>query len=91
VRLSFDAVATATDYESYRDVASPATTLRGTPDAGISYDAVTPGTLYFYRVRAHNGEGYSPYSNEVSVFAEDYTAADPTPTNALLHARVRLG
>jgi hypothetical protein len=29
-------------------------------DAGL-----TPNTAYYYRVRAHNAAGYSPYSNAV--------------------------
>jgi hypothetical protein len=33
---------------------------------GVNVIGLTPGTTYFFRVRARNAEGYSPYSNVAS-------------------------
>ena len=53
-------------------------TVFGPTRTGCNDANLSPNTLYYYRVRAHNGVGYSPYSNVAS--ARTFANGTPTPT-----------
>jgi len=70
VLLSWTAAANATGYDVYRSTSSTGTYLKLTasPQPATSYTdaAVTPGTTYWYEVRASNAAGSSSASAPVS-------------------------
>lgn len=63
---SSDGGSAITGYKIYRDTSSSPTTLLTTTGVTNSYSdtSVTPGTQYYYRVKATNVMGDSDYSNE---------------------------
>ena len=63
---------------------APTTSIDTTNTTGnktFSHTGLTPGTTYYYRARANNGQLDSNYSTEVSI-------AVPTPTTAKLYGSV---
>ena len=75
-----DGGAAITNYKIYRDTSASPTTLLDTIGNLTTYtdNAVSNGTLYYYRVKATNAVGDSAYSSDASATPEP--AAPPPPS-----------
>jgi hypothetical protein len=67
VRVLFSCPDAVTGYKVYRDTTTAPTTLRVSPTTEEAYDNVTPGALYYYRVKATNGDGDSAFSVQKTI------------------------
>jgi Concanavalin A-like lectin/glucanases superfamily/Bacterial Ig domain/Divergent InlB B-repeat domain/CARDB/Fibronectin type III domain len=86
VRITWNAVNNATSYEVWRDINSTTNGAIKIKDsvAGTSYEdtSVTPGTTYYYWVKAKNSDGTSGFSTSNSGYAAIGIPQIPTGISA---------
>jgi fibronectin type 3 domain-containing protein len=93
VRLKVSLPDTADSYKVYRNTHALATTELAAGVTGRFYldGAVVDDTMYWYRVKATNGDGDSVFSNEVNANAgQPVEAPTGTITGALRINRTRI-
>ena len=89
VALSWQGSATAASYTVYRSrTATGSTTVVASQVAATTFvdGTVANGTRYFYRVRAVNAAGQSPYSNQVSATPNAPLVLPAAPTGLVATA-----
>jgi len=79
ITVSFNDVAGADGYKIYFSLSSSGTYTLVTTTSNTSYDhtGLTPGTTYYYKVKAYNTNGESDYSSVASAKTDDEVTIVP--------------
>jgi len=86
IHLNWDPSSGASSYYIYRTDALGQVTsiLDNTVSTSYTDNGVSPGSTYYYRIRAHNSAGYSGYSTMAYATTSSVTLAKPTNLSATI-------